>query len=78
MLCCAPREPARKLWAVLATHVLFLKRVSQETRIQRVVIYDEPALSNCIAASQFGEPVYEDEEIVAFDLRREPRPEYPR
>jgi hypothetical protein len=52
----------------------------QEPRIQRIVIYDEPDLTNCIAAyrAEFGEPVYEDEAIVAFDLRREPGPGYPR
>jgi hypothetical protein len=55
-----------------ATHVVFHKRVSREALIQPVLIYDEPDLSNCIAAyrSRFGDAVYEDEDIVAFDLRK--------
>jgi hypothetical protein len=52
-----------------ARYVVFHRRLTRETSIQQVLV-DEPDLSGCIAAyrSRFGPAVYEDEDVVVFDL----------
>ncbi len=53
-----------------ATHVVFHRRMSRETAIPSFIV-DEPDLSGCIEAYRFrfGPAVYEDEDIVVFDVR---------
>ena len=53
-----------------ATHVVFHRRMSRETAIPSFIV-DEPDLSGCIAAYRFrcGPAVYEDEDVVVFDIR---------
>jgi hypothetical protein len=53
-----------------ARYVVFHRRLTRETSMQPLIV-DEPDLSGCIAAyrSWFGPAVYEDEDVVVFDVR---------
>ena len=58
-----------------AAYVVFHRRLSREMSVQPFVVED-PDLSGCVAAyrSWFGPAVYEDEDVVVFDVRSVIRP----
>jgi hypothetical protein len=58
-----------------AAYVVFHRRLSREMSVQPFA-FEEPDLSGCMAAyrSWFGPAVYEDEDVVVFDVRSVIRP----